>query len=277
MKRTALGKGLNAIIAGEAPEGAKQTELDVDAVFPNPFQPRKVFDQEKLQELAESMRESGMIQPVVVFRRDSRYYLVVGERRWRAAQLLKWPKIPAYVREYSEREVMICSLIENIQREDLGAIEVAEGIAALIEKTGLTQQDAAVKMGMGRTSVTNFLRLLKLPAAVKTLVSSGSLDAGHARALLALPSEAEMISAADAIVKKSLSVRQAEELVKHNQRVPPEPVAADPDLVKMEHRLTKALAAKVSLKYTKAGKGRVTIFFDDLREFERLYTLMVRE
>jgi ParB family transcriptional regulator, chromosome partitioning protein len=278
MKRTVLGKGLNAIIAGEAPAtGNRPLELDVDAIFPNPFQPRKVFKPEKIQELADSMRESGMIQPVVVFRRDGRYYLVVGERRWRAAQLLKWPRIQAIVREFSEREVMIDSLIENIQREDLNALEVAEGIASLIEKTGINQQEAALKLGMSRTAVTNLLRLLKLPDTVKTLLSSGSMEAGHARALLSLPDEAAMITAADTVVNRKLSVRQAEELVKH---VPPEkndPPATDPDLVKMEHRLTKALAAREQLKYSKSGAGRLAIFFNDLQDFERLYALLIRE
>ena len=224
------------------------------------------------------MKEVGIIQPVVVFKKDGKYFLIVGERRWRAAQLLKWEKIPAMVREFSEKEIMAEALIENIQREELNAIEIAEGIEALMSKSGEGQQETAERIGMNRTTLTNFLRLLKLPVQIKEDIVQEKLDQGHARALLALKSDQDMLEAAAQIIRKKLSVRQAEMLVKKLlYRCRKENIDLDPDILKMENRLTQFLATKVKLTYAKSGKGKIEIFFNSLAEFERLFSILSKE
>ena len=276
MKRNVLGKGIAAIISNEPSGEKKLFDIAIDDIYPNPFQPRKNFQEDALRQLAESMKEIGIIQPLVVFKRDGKYFIVVGERRWRAAQLLKWEKIPALVKEFSDNDIMAEALIENIQREELNAMEIAEGIEALISQSGEGQQDIADKLGMNRTTVTNFLRLLKLPAKVKEYVASEKLDQGHARALLSLKSNVDILAAAERIIRKKLSVRQAEMLVK-NFYILPEPINPDPDILKMENKLTQLFASKVKLAYAKSGKGKVEIFFNTLAEFERLFSILSKE
>ena len=276
MKRNVLGKGIAAIISNEPVGEGKLVEIAVDNIYPNPFQPRKNFKEEALRQLAESMKELGIIQPLVVFKREGKYFIVVGERRWRAAQLLKWEKVPALIREFSDNDIMAEALIENIQREELNAMEIAEGIESLISQSGEGQQEIAEKLGMNRSTVTNFLRLLKLPAKIKEYVASEKLDQGHARVLLTLKNNADMLEAAEKIIKKNLSVRQAEALAR-NFYVLPEPVNSDPDILKMEHKLTQILASKVKLTYAKSGKGKVEICFNSLAEFERLFSILAKE
>jgi ParB family transcriptional regulator, chromosome partitioning protein len=276
MKRNVLGKGIAAIISNEPIGEKKLFDIALDNIYPNPYQPRKNFQEDALRQLAESMKEMGIIQPLVVFKKDGKYFIVVGERRWRAAQLLKWEKIPALVREFTEDEMMAEALIENIQREELNAMEIAEGIEALITQSGEGQQEIADKLGMNRTTVTNFLRLLKLPVKIKEYVAGGKLDQGHARALLALKSNADMLAAAEKIIRKKLSVRQAEILVK-NYYILPEKSNPDPDILKMENRLTQHLASKLKLSYAKSGKGKIEIFFNSLSEFERLFSILTKE
>ncbi len=278
MKRKVLGKGIAAIISNEPLGKNKMVDLDVDCIHPNPYQPRKSFQKNALQQLADSMKEEGIIQPVVVYKKDGKYFLVVGERRWRAAQLLKWEKIPAMVKEFSENDIMAKALIENIQREELNAIEIAEGIEALISQSGQGQQETAERLGMNRTTLTNFLRLLKLPTPIKEAIVQEKLDQGHARALLGLKSEEDMFSVAAQIIKKNYSVRQAEMLVKKlNAAVNREKPSPDPDIIKMENRLTHSLATKVKLIYASSGKGKLEIFFNSLAEFERLYAILNKE
>ena len=276
MKRNVLGKGIAAIISNEPIGEKKLFDIPVDNIYPNPFQPRKNFQKDALHQLAESMKEMGVIQPVVVFKREGKYFLVVGERRWRAAQLLKWEKIPAIVKEFTDNNIMAEALIENIQREELNAIEIAEGIETLISQSGEGQQEIADKLGMNRTTVTNFLRLLKLPVKIKEYVASGNLDQGHARALLSLKNSADILEAAERIIRKKLSVRQAEILVRNFYNLP-EKSAPDPDILKMENKLTKHLASKVKLAYAKVGKGKIEIFFNSLAEFERLFFILTKE
>ena len=278
MKRKVLGKGIAAIIANEPLGKNRLIDIDVDSIHPNPFQPRKTFQKNALQQLADSMKEEGIIQPVVVYKKDGKYFLVVGERRWRAAQLLKWEKIPAMVREFSDNNIMAKALIENIQREALNAIEIAEGIEALIAQSGEGQQETAERLGMNRATLANFLRLLKLPAPIKEAIVQEKLDQGHARALLALKSDQDMLAAAAQITRKNLSVRQAEMLVKNFYVVRRrEKSGSDPDIVKMETRLTQCLATKVKLDYAKSGKGKMEIFFNSLAEFERLFAILSKE
>lgn len=278
MKRKVLGKGIAAIISNEPLGKNKLIDIDVDSIHPNPFQPRKSFQKNALQQLADSMKEEGIIQPVVVYKKDGEYFLVVGERRWRAAQLLKWEKIPAMVREFSDNNIMAKALIENIQREALNAIEIAEGIEALIAQSGEGQQETADRLGMNRATLANFLRLLKLPAPIKEAIIQEKLDQGHARALLALKSDQDMLAAAAQITRKNLSVRQAEMLVKNFYVVHvKEKSGVDPDIIKMETRLIQCLATKVKLDYAKSGKGKMEIFFNSLAEFERLYAILSKE
>jgi len=278
MKRKVLGKGIAAIIANEPLGKNKLLELDVDSIHPNPYQPRKSFQKGALQQLADSMKVEGIIQPVVVYKKEGKYFLVVGERRWRAAQLLKWEKIPALVKEFSDNDIMAKALVENIQREELNAIEVAEGIEALISQSGQGQQETAERLGMNRTTLSNFLRLLKLPLPIKEAIVQEKLDQGHARALLSLKSEGDMLAAAAQIIKKSLSVRQAEMLVKKfDSARKKEKPSVDPDIIKMENRLTHSLATKVKLVYAQTGKGKVEIFFSSLAEFERLCAILCKE
>jgi len=278
MKRKVLGKGIAAIIANEPIGKNKLADIDVDSIHPNPFQPRKNFQKNALLQLAESMKEVGIIQPVVVYKKDGKYFLVVGERRWRAAQLLKWEKIPAIVKDFSDDDIMADALIENIQREELNAIEIAEGIEALMAKSGEGQQETADRLAMNRATVANFLRLLKLPAQVKEDIAQERLDQGHARALLALKSDQDILDAATSIIKKNLSVRQAEMLVKKfYSETGKEKIGLDPDILKIENKLTQCLATKVKLNYAKTGKGKMEIFFNSLAEFERLFSILSKE
>lgn len=279
MKRNVLGKGIAAIISNEPtiPQ-SKLQEIEIDRIYPNPHQPRKQFSEQKIKELADSMRESGMIQPVVVYGYEGRYYLIVGERRWRAAQTLKWERIPAVIRDYSENEVVIDSLVENIQRENLNALEIANGIDALASITGFNHQQISEKLGMSRVAVTNFLRLLKLPEKVKELVVDGRLDQGHARALLGMELESDMVTLAKEIVKNDMSVRQVELAVKKRSKQKEDsPAPVDPDLEKMENKLTRHFSTRVKLNYKPTGKGNVSIFFESLDEFQRIFSMMTKE
>lgn len=278
MKRRVLGKGLEAIIANQPHEDGQSSlrEIDVSDIHPNPFQPRKEFDESSIRELADSIRESGLIQPISVYRQENRYFLIVGERRWRAVQLLRWQRIPAIVRELEIDEVMVGALVENIQREDLNPVEVSQGIDMLMRKHTLTQEQAAAKLGMNRSTVTNLLRLLNLPDRVKLGLIRRQLSQGHARALLALRDDKDIESAFDRIVSADLSVRQTEKLVKNFYReTRPTAVDTDPDIKRTEEKLARLFATKVKLIYSPQGNGRIEIHFSKLDEFERLYQMFL--
>ena len=278
MKRNALGKGIAAIISNQPLDQNKLLDLPVENIYPNPFQPRKNFRIEKIRELAESMKTSGIIQPIVVYKKEGRYYLVVGERRWRAAQMLKWEKIQAIVREIPEEDIAADSLIENIQREELNAIEIAEGIEALGKNAGYNQQMVAEKLGMGRTTVTNFLRLLKLPKPVQKYIIDGEIDQGHGRALLSLSTDEQISEVSSLVIKKKLSVRQTEKLVRDYLRKKiSDTKTVDPDLQKIENRLTKLFSTRIKMSYKPSGKGKIEIFFPSLEEFDRIFKLLNRE
>jgi ParB family chromosome partitioning protein len=286
MTRNVLGRGIEAIIANKpspVPPAAENglMELDIDAIYPNPYQPRKKFSAEKIKELADSMNEAGMIQPVVVYRDkedNNKYYLMVGERRWRAAQYLKWNKIPAIVRDITHDEIIVGALVENIQREDLNAIEIGEGIELLIKEMGLTHEKAGERLAMNRSTLTNYLRLLKLPEAVKQSVISGAISQGHARGILALEDNTDILTALSKILKNNLSVRQTEAMVKnfHAQRSAVN-FQKDPDVVKTEEKLSRRFSTKVKLHYSKKGAGKIEIFFNQVEEFDRVYKLLFNE
>ncbi len=277
-KKRVLGKGIDAIISNKPVEEIEGNviEVGVEEIYPNPFQPRKNFSQVKIKELAESLKESGLIQPIIVYKRESKYYLIVGERRLRAAQYLKWKKIPIIIREYSNDEVAVNALIENIQREDLNAIEIGEGIDFLIKKLKINHENVADKMGMNRSTATNYLRLLKLPEAIKQGVVSGDISQGHARALLSLKQQDDQLSVYYEIIKNKLSVRKTELLVNNFYKKSEEVVKKiDPDIIKVQEKLEKIFSTHVSLNYSKGGKGKIVIGFNDLKEFDRLYDIFV--
>jgi len=280
MKRKALGKGIEAIISNKSSSelGSNFVEINIEDIYPNPFQPRKKFNIEKIKDLANSIKEAGMIQPVIVYKKAEKFYLVVGERRWRAVQYLKWKKVPAIIKDISVDDVMIGALVENIQREDLNAIEVSEGIDLLMKKSGLNQENVSKKIGMKRSTLTNFLRLLKLPEAIKQGVISSEITQGHARAILSLNSNDDMLEAFSNILKKKLSVRQTESFVKKfylkdTKKI----VQRDPDLQKIEDKLVKFFSTKVKLKYSNKGEGKIEIYFTKLEEFERIYKMFLKE
>ena len=280
MKRKALGKGIEAIISNKSSSelGSNFVEINIEDIYPNPFQPRKKFNIEKIKDLANSIKEAGMIQPVIVYKKDGKFYLVVGERRWRAVQYLKWKKIPAIIKDVSNDDVMIGALVENIQREDLNAIEVSEGIESVMKKSGLNQENISKKIGMKRSTLTNLLRLLKLPEAIKQGVISNEITQGHARAILSLNSNDDMLEAFSKVLKKKLSVRQTESFVKKFYlKDTKKRVQFDPDLQKIEDKLVKFFLTKVKLKYSNKGEGRIEIYFTKLEEFERIYKMFLKE
>jgi len=284
MKRKVLGRGIDAIITNRpatVTEGKGLVDVDIDMIYPNPYQPRKKFSTEKIKELAESLEETGLIQPVVVYKDkndNNKYYLMVGERRWRAAQYLKWKRIPAIIRDITQDEVIVGALVENIQREDLNAIEVAEGIEMLISEMGLTQEKAGQRLGMNRSTLTNYLRLLKLPEAVKESVISGTISQGHARAILPLEDNTDILTALSKILKNNLSVRQTEKMVKHfYTRRSASKDEKDPNVLKIEEKLSRKFSTKVKLSYAKKGSGKIEIYFNQLEEFDRIYKLLFDE
>ena len=285
MKRRVLGKGIEAIIANKPNlnENGDFIEVDIDNIYPNPYQPRKKFKKDKIVELADSLKENGEMQPDILYRDASKYFLLVGERRWRSAQHLKWEKIPAIIKDISPNEVMVAALVENVQREDLNAVEIAEGINLIINKNKISQEEAAAKVGMKRTTVTNYLRLLKLPEAVKQNIISGDISQGHARALLSLEKEELIIEVLSVILKGVLSVRETEKLVKRTNEKPVSESGVfsesikDPDIRKAEDNLSKIFSSKVNLIYKKNGSGKLTVFFNNLDEYERIYNLITKE
>jgi ParB family chromosome partitioning protein len=230
-KQRGLGKGLSSLIptateelervaaiVDEAPEDLKipQENVDKDSLFPNPFQPRKVMDQESLDNLAASIKEHGIIQPVLVRRTQAGYQIIAGERRWRAAQIAGLNEIPVRILNISDSQAMELALVENLQREDLNAIEIAQGIQEILSKLSMTHEEIAKKIGFNRTTVTNKLRLLQLPKEVISMLENGEITEGHARALLALPSADKIVEFANIVIEKSLNVRQLELLVKNS-------------------------------------------------------------
>ncbi len=286
MKRKVLGRGIESIITNK-PAPAVVTaekgfvEIDVDMIYPNPYQPRKNFSPERIKELADSMVETGMIQPVVVYKDEedeNKYYLMVGERRWRAAQYLKWKKVPAIIRDITQDETIVGALVENIQREDLNAIEIAEGIEMLIKEMGLTQEKAGERLSMNRSTLTNYLRLLKLPEVVKQDVVSAKISQGHARTILALEDNDDILAARSKILKNNLSVRQTESMVKNfYTQKSKAAIERDPDIIKTEEKLSRRFSTKVKLHYSKKGNGKIEIYFNQVEEFDRIYKLLFNE
>ena len=279
MKKKRLGRGLGSLIGNldevtrvevEA-KASGMVELDIDRIQRGKFQPRQVFEQESLQELAASIRAQGIVQPIVVRPEGKHFELVAGERRWRAAQLAGLQKIPAVIRELDSKSAAAIGLIENIQREDLNPLEQAQAFQRLIEEFDLTHQQVADSIGRSRATVSNLLRLLDLAEPVKQQVNKGLLDMGHARALLALIRH-DQIEIAKLVVNRGLSVRETELLVKKTlaaETAPQaKPKASDPDIKRLEVRISEKLGAGVKIKPGKKGSGQLVISFHSAAELD---------
>ncbi len=276
MQKQALGKGLGALIPDLSSLDAKEKkalgimEVELDRIIPNEFQPRKIFDDEKLKELAASIKEQGVIQPVIVHRIGSNYGLIAGERRWRAARLAGLKTIPALVREATKRELIEQALIENIQREDLNPLEAAEAFRRLQDEFKLTQEDLAKRVGKERSTIANFLRILGLPKEVKQLLAAGTLSLGHAKAVLSLERQRDQMQVANQIARKGLSVREAEELAGRLKHPKKERTSKQDSAYRVvEERLRKSLGTKVSISAGAKG-GKIVIEYYSSEEFERI-------
>lgn len=274
MSKKALGKGLGAFIPDEFGilKDERFAEVDLEQLRANPFQPRTKFDDQTIEGLAQSIRESGVVQPVVVVPEEDHYKIIVGERRWRAAQKAGLRKIPVLIRNIPKDKQLEISLIENIHREELNPLEIAQAYQRLIEEQGYTQQELADKVGMDRTSVTNYLRLLKLPQEIQDHVIEGAISMGHARALLALDDAAGQLFACRQIIDRNLSVRNTEKLVNRLKERPPRAQRrlADPDLHALQEEMLKALGTKVLISGNR-NKGVLKIFYFSMDDLNRLY------
>ena len=272
--KTALGKGLDALIPDR---GDNIVNVDIDRILPGKQQPRRVFHEEALKGLSASIKEKGVLQPIIVSRTgDGTFSLIAGERRWRASMLAGLKKIPALIKNVASKDALEIALIENIQREDLNPIETAEAFNRLQLDFNMTQEELAGKVGKERATVANYLRLLKLPEEIKDMLYNGVLSMGHARALLSIEGRLNQIEAARKIIKKGLSVREAESLA----RKPSRPVGAastkDPQIQSLEERLKKSLGTKVRLIQKNKKSGRIEIEYYSLEELDRLLDILVQ-
>lgn len=272
-KQSGLGKGLKALmLENSADDMTSENKLPINEIVPNKDQPRKTFDQGALQELADSISQHGVLQPLLVRPLpEGGYQLVAGERRWRASKMAGLKEVPVVIKELSDVETMEIAIIENLQREDLNPIEEAEGLQALIDRCGFTQEDVAVSVGKSRSAIANSLRLLKLPQEVRDMTRNGEITAGHARALLAFDNEAMIYEAAQNIIKNNLSVREVERLVKMTEKPSKTRTSSrrrDSFYDEVELSLTEVLGRKVKV-YNGRGKGTLEIEFysaEDLKE-----------
>jgi ParB family chromosome partitioning protein len=274
MKKRALGKGLKAFLPEDYGilKDEKFVDVDVEDLLPNPLQPRQEFDQESISELARSIEETGILQPLVVVPEENHYKIVVGERRWRAAQKIGLAKIPAIVRHLSEEEQIEASLVENLQRKDLNPIEVALSYQKLIQELSYTQETVAKKVGKDRTSVTNFLRLLKLPPEIQKMVAEGKISMGHARALITLENPDQQIFLSRLIVEKNLSVRETEKMMSEKRQASSSKTKPemDPDLQALQDNLVEILGTKVAISGN-ANKGMIKLFYFSLEDLNRIF------
>ncbi|NWF83840.1 MAG: ParB/RepB/Spo0J family partition protein [Bryobacteraceae bacterium] len=287
--RKALGKGLSALLpatksATQAisssqghPTGALQ--LPIEQIDPNPLQPRTTFQADRLAELAQSIRENGVIQPLVVRRVGDRYQLIAGERRWRASRLAGLSTVPVVVQDFAEKRLIEVALVENIQREDLNPIEVAHAFDRLNKEFSLSHEDIARRTGKDRTTVTNMLRLLKLPGDVQILLAEHRLSMGHARAILGLPTPELQIQVAEKASSEGMSVRQVERLVQRmcepREAKSPEQVAQDPNVRAAIEQLERVLGTRVRIVEKSEQRGRIEIDYYSMEDLTRIYELIV--
>ncbi len=276
-RKRALGRGLSALIPHAAPAAAEASgravvHLPVEELKRDGAQPRKAFDSDRLEELAQSIKQQGVLFPVLVRREGRGYRLIAGERRWRAAQMAGLKEIPALVREASDAEAFEIAFIENLQREDLNPVEEALGYRRMVDDWKLSQEQVASRVGKDRSTVANALRLLGLPDEVKAMLARGELDMGHARALLGLPRPAEMLALARAVVAERLSVREAERRVKQGRPAAParrKEAKASPQARQLVEELQRKLGTKVRL-IDRGGKGTLEVDFFSYEDLDRL-------
>jgi ParB family transcriptional regulator, chromosome partitioning protein len=282
MNRKPLGRGLSALIstAPSPQDNEELREIEIDLIRPGEQQPRNTFDEAKLQELAQSIRATGIIQPLLVRRRGGLFELVAGERRWRAAQLTGLTRVPAIVREIPDESLLELALIENIQRQELNAIEEANAYRRLIESLGLTQDEVAQRVGRDRTFITNYLRILKLPNEIQSLLEQEKLTFGHARALLGVADPQMQRRLAQRIHKNNWSVRETEHRIRALNAQKPSLAAApirqlDPNLRAAEAKLRRRFGTQVRIVSAKAGSaGRIEIEFYSAEDLNRVYDLL---
>lgn len=273
-KMSGLGKGLGALMLENATdEMLAQNELDLNEIVPNRDQPRKTFDEASIEELAQSIKQHGVLQPLLVRPIPSGgYQLVAGERRWRACRIAGLPKVPVVIKELTDTETMEIAIIENLQREDLNPIEEAEGLQALIDKCGYTQEEVATSVGKSRPAIANSLRLLRLPPEVREMTKNGEISAGHARALLAFDNDAMMLEAAKNIVSNKMTVRDVERLAKIKETAEPRRRRArrrDSFYDEVELSLSEATGRKVKV-YTGRNGGTIELEFFDREDLKEL-------
>lgn len=282
-KFNALGRGLDALISTEAvrTQGSSTiNEIPLDQIEPNADQPRSLFNEDALQELAHSIREIGIIQPITLRQTaENRFQIIAGERRWRASQMAGLKTIPAYIRTIKDENVMEMALVENIQREDLNAIEIALAYEHLLEQSGMTQEKVSERVGKSRTAITNYLRLLRLPAQVQMSLQKKEIDMGHARALLAVDSPSLQLKLFKEILKNGWSVRKVEEMAQHLKNgedieTGKKKIMAKAQLPEefnaLRDHLSEFLGSKVSLSLNNKGKGKISIPFDSEADLERI-------
>lgn len=284
-----LGRGLGALIPHtEQPiPSSPLREISIDLIGPNPHQPRQVIEPAALEELADSIKQHGLIHPLIVAQipepeRSSyvAYYLIAGERRWQATRLLGWKTVPVLIKEATPQQMLELALVENLQRLDLNPLESAAAYQQLSEEFGLTHEEISRRVGRNRVTVTNTMRLLRLPDPVKNSLAANVISEGHARALLALVEEDLIVHAAEEVQKKELSVRQTEELVRRWQRSPEERTKKapenDPETAALEEHLRQTLGTRVQLQRGQRG-GKVVIYFYSDEELQGLYDLLIGE
>lgn len=285
---SALGRGLDALISTEevCTEGSSTiNEIDVNLIQRNPNQPRREFDEESLRELADSIAEIGIIQPITLRQLDNgQYQIIAGERRWRASQKAGLASIPAYIRKASDENVMEMALIENIQRQDLNSIEIALAYQHLIEEYKLTQERLSERVGKKRATIANYIRLLKLPAPVQVALQNHTIDTGHARALLALEDPKTQIKLFNEIQHKGYSVRQVEDIIKSinegKERLGvstvPKITPLSQEMVSMRQALSTAIGRDVKISCSAKGGGKVTFSFDNPDDLQRVLSILQR-
>ena len=276
MKKTGLGRGLDALLPESSETDGNIRDIDITELDPNPDQPRRGFDEEALRALADSIREAGVLQPLLVVEAAGRYRIVAGERRFRAARIAGLSRVPCVVREMTGQEQMAAALIENIQREDLNPIEEASAIRQLMDACGYTQEQAARRLGKSRPAVANLLRLLSLPESIREEVAAGRLSAGHARVLAGLEDDKRKLFLADRAIREGLSVRALEKLA----AAPAEPVRPAPrplplELKDMESRMQRTFGLRTRLQGSRK-KGKIILQYYSEDELEQLYQCLER-
>lgn len=277
-----LGKGLDTLIPNNDPKTESvENEININLIEPNPNQPRKKFDDDALQELADSIKEHGLIEPIVVQKTGERYVIVAGERRWRACRMAKLKKVPVVVREFNDKERFEIAIIENIQRQDLNAIEEAMAYQMLIDEYSLKQDEVAERVSKSRVAVTNSLRLLKLDKRVQELVVNDLISGGHARAILSIDDNNLQYEVATKIIDEKLSVRETEKLVKamnNKSEKPAKKKSLEDEGIyrEYENNLRSILGSKVEIKRNGNNRGKIVIEYGSTDEFEKLYEIIKR-